>query len=79
MFQFQAEFRRFALRRDECKEFQEFKDLLESTHSLQDFYFSIYYRHPQHGDLLPINNNENYLFALGTALPLLRLFLQKGK
>lgn len=75
---FEAEFRRFSLKRDVCKDYQEFKELLERTHFLQEINFSIYYRHPQDGDLLPINNSENFMFALGTAVPLLRLFLQRG-
>lgn len=33
-----------------------------------------------HGDLLPINNDDNYHKAISTAIPLLRIFLQrKGK
>jgi len=76
---FEAEFRRFSLKRDICKEYQEFKELLQNRHLLEKVSFSIYYRHPQDGDLLPINNTENFLFALGTAAPLLRLFLQRGE
>ena len=30
-----------------------------------------------HGDLLPINNDDNYHKAISTASPLLRLFLQR--
>lgn len=33
-----------------------------------------------HGDLLPINNDDNYHKAVSTANPLLRIFIQrKGK
>lgn len=33
-----------------------------------------------HGDLLPINNDDNFLRAVTTARPLLRVFVQrKGK
>lgn len=30
-----------------------------------------------HGDLLPINNDDNYHKAVSTACPLLRIFIQK--
>lgn len=30
-----------------------------------------------HGDLLPINNDDNYHKAVSTANPLLRIFIQK--
>jgi len=75
---FEAEFRRFSLKRDQLESFSEFYDLLEQTHCLEKTTFSIYYRHPQDGDLLPINNKENFMHALGTATPLLRLFIQRG-
>lgn len=75
---FEAEFRRFSLKRDQLDSFSEFYDLLEQTHCLAKTTFSIYYRHPQDGDLLPINNKENFMHALGTATPLLRLFIQRG-
>ncbi|XP_057291115.1 partitioning defective 6 homolog gamma-like [Hydractinia symbiolongicarpus] len=75
---FEAEFRRFSLKRDQLENFTDFYDLLEQTHNLEKMVFSIYYRHPQHGDLLPINNTENFMHALGTAVPLLRLFIQRG-
>lgn len=40
----------------------------------------IFYTDPTHGDLLPINNDENLAKAISLAKPLLRLFLQrKGK
>lgn len=75
---FEAEFRRFSLKKTQLESFSEFYELLEQTHNLQKSTFSIYYRHPQDGDLLPINNTENFMHALGTATPLLRLFLQRG-
>lgn len=75
---FEAEFRRFSLKRDQLDSFSEFYELLEQTHCLDKTIFSVYYRHPQDGDLLPINNTENFMHAIGTATPLLRLFLQRG-
>jgi len=75
---FEAEFRRFSLKKNQLESFSEFYELLEQTHCLEKTPFSIYYRHPQDGDLLPINNTENFMHALGTAIPLLRLFLQRG-
>lgn len=77
-FQFEAEFRRFSLNRNHLKTYEEFYDLLANRHCLEKMRFSIYYRHPQDGDLLPINNTENFMHALGTATPLMRLFLQRG-
>lgn len=66
------------MKREQLENFTDFYDLLEQTHNLEKMVFSIYYRHPQHGDLLPINNTENFMHALGTAVPLLRLFIQRG-
>ena len=37
----------------------------------------IFYTDPTHGDLLPINNDENLAKAISLAKPLLRLFLQR--
>lgn len=75
---FEAEFRRFSLNRNGLKDYDQFYELLEQRHCLEKITFHIYYRHPQDGDLLPINNTENFMHALGTATPLLRLFLQRG-
>ncbi len=39
--------------------------------------FLISYTDPKDGDLLPINNDDNFARALHTAAPLLRVFLQR--
>ena len=46
--------------------FEEFKTELEQLHGLFEIPFFIYYTDPIHGDLLPINNDDN--FALGIVL-----------
>ncbi len=76
-FQFDAEFRRFALSRDgETRKFDDFYKLLEKIHVLMNIPFIICYTDPN-GDLLPINNDDNYLKALTTARPMLRLMIQR--
>ncbi|XP_065676033.1 partitioning defective 6 homolog gamma-like [Hydra vulgaris] len=75
---FEAEFRRFSLKRDLLKKYEDFYNLIENTHCLKKETFSIFYRHPHDGDLLPINNTENFMHALSLSLPLLRLFVQRG-
>lgn len=48
-------------------------------HRLDNTPFTTWYT-DVHGDLLPINNDDNLQVALTTAKPLLRLFVQrKGK
>lgn len=58
---FFSEFRRFSLKK--TLKFEEFKSELEQLHGLTDIPFFVYYTDPTHGDLLPINNDDN--FALG--------------
>ena len=60
--------------------FDEFYTLLEMLHKLKSLPFSIYYTDPKDGDLLPINNDDNFARALNIAAPLLRIFLlRKGR
>lgn len=61
--------------------YEEFKYLLAGRHGFSaDFNFLIWYTDPTDGDLLPINNDNNFERALLAARPLLRIFLQrKGK
>lgn len=76
---FDAEFRRFAVDRSNHQKFEDFCELLEQLHGLKSIPFLITYTDPE-GDLLPINNNENFVKALSTAKPLLRLVIQhKGQ
>lgn len=74
---FDAEFRRFALDRQSHGKFEEFQQLLEQLHQLGSVPFLISYTDPRDGDLLPINNDDNYARALYNARPLLRIIIQR--
>lgn len=82
---FDAEFRRFTLNRDKYRTFESFRELLEVLHLLKGSPsdnipptpFHISYVDPKDNDLLPINNTDNYLRALQTAKPSLRLVVQR--
>ncbi|XP_073538812.1 partitioning defective 6 homolog beta [Phyllobates terribilis] len=73
---FGAEFRRFALERSKPGKFEEFYGLLQHVHKIPNVDVLVGYA-DIHGDLLPINNDDNYHKAITTANPLLRLFLQR--
>ncbi|KAM8946212.1 partitioning defective 6 homolog beta [Pelodytes ibericus] len=73
---FGAEFRRFALERSKPGKFEEFYGLLQHVHKIPNVDVLVGYA-DIHGDLLPINNDDNYHKALSTANPLLRIFLQR--
>ncbi|MEE6506630.1 hypothetical protein FKM82_007769, partial [Ascaphus truei] len=73
---FGAEFRRFALERSKPGRFDEFYGLLQHVHKIPNIDVLVGYA-DIHGDLLPINNDDNYHKALTTANPLLRIFLQR--
>eukprot|EP00794_Sanderia_malayensis_P018948 gene18948-20854_t len=75
---FDAEFRRYSIKRGSLASYDEFHEFVRNVHRLYAIPFSIWYKDPLHGDLLPINNNENCSHALNTAQPLLRLFLQRS-
>ncbi|ESN93826.1 hypothetical protein HELRODRAFT_115315 [Helobdella robusta] len=72
-----AEFRRFTLTPSDTASFDDFYKLLESLHHLRNLSFSIWYTDHE-GDLLPINNNDNYACALKTARRILRLTILKN-
>jgi len=90
---FDSEFRRFSLDRGRYPTFEHFERLLEELHVLGPLRgrggqneddagssatpFVISYTDPKDGDQLPINNTDNYLRALSSARPLLRLHLQR--
>lgn len=77
--QFGAEFRRFSLERSKPGKFEEFYGLLQHVHKIPNVDVLVGYI-DIHGDLLPINNDDNYHKAVSTANPLLRIFIQrKGK
>uniref|UniRef100_A0A3B3ZNU1 Uncharacterized protein n=1 Tax=Periophthalmus magnuspinnatus TaxID=409849 RepID=A0A3B3ZNU1_9GOBI len=73
---FGAEFRRFSLDRSKPGRFDEFYGLLQHVHRIPNVEVVVGYA-DVHGDLLPINNDDNYHLAIATATPLLRLFLQR--
>jgi len=56
--------------------YDEFCQLVEGLHCLHSMPFVITYTDPD-GDLLPINNDENFAVALSSAQPVLRLHIQK--
>lgn len=73
---FDAEFRRFSVDRNKVSKFGEFSDIITKLHLLQNIPFVITYT-DVHGDLLPINNDDNFGLALATAKPVLRIIIQK--
>ena len=75
-FQFDAEFRRFSVDRSKVTKFDDFSQIITKLHLLQNDPFVITYT-DIHGDLLPINNDDNFGLALATAKPVLRILVQK--
>ncbi|XP_014438566.1 partitioning defective 6 homolog gamma [Tupaia chinensis] len=73
---FGAEFRRFSLDRHKPGKFEDFYKLVVHTHRLTNTDVTIGYA-DVHGDLLPINNDDNFCKAVSSASPLLRVFIQK--
>ncbi|XP_013861331.1 par-6 family cell polarity regulator gamma b [Austrofundulus limnaeus] len=71
-----AEFRRFSLDRIKPGKFEEFYKLILHIHRIANMEVMIGYA-DVHGDLLPINNDDNFCKAVSTAHPLLRIFIQK--
>ncbi|KAL4234130.1 Partitioning defective 6 beta [Mactra antiquata] len=80
--QFDAEFRRFSVDRGSHLKFETFRESVQKLHFLKDIPFTITYT-DAHGDLLPINNDDNFALALSTAAlstakqPVLRVLLQR--
>ncbi|XP_026879156.2 par-6 family cell polarity regulator gamma b isoform X1 [Electrophorus electricus] len=71
-----AEFRRISVNRVKPGNFQEFFTLMLHIHRITNMEVMIGYA-DVHGDLLPINNDENFCKAVSTAHPLLRIFIQR--
>uniref|UniRef100_A0A672I2X0 Partitioning defective 6 homolog gamma-like n=1 Tax=Salarias fasciatus TaxID=181472 RepID=A0A672I2X0_SALFA len=71
-----AEFRRFSVDRIKPGKFEEFYKLILHIHRIANMEVMIGYA-DIHGDLLPINNDDNFCKAVSTAHPLLRIFIQK--
>ena len=63
--------------REKLTKFAGFNEIVEVVHGLQSIPFVIAYTDPKDGDLLPINNDDNYARALTIARPLMRLLVQK--
>lgn len=57
--------------------FEEFQSMIQGLHRLKDIPFIVCYTDPKDGDLLPINNDDNYTLAISTAHPILRLMIQR--
>ncbi|XP_041853478.1 partitioning defective 6 homolog alpha [Melanotaenia boesemani] len=73
---FEAEYRRFALKRNGPGGFQEFYRLLQTIHRIHGIDVLLEYA-DIHGDLLPINNDGNFHKAVSSASPLLRIIITK--
>jgi len=73
---FDAEFRRFSLDKNKNTKFEEFLKFLTNLHKLSDVSFVLTYT-DVHGDLLPINNEDNFRKALYSGVPLLRILIQR--
>ncbi|KAL2094116.1 hypothetical protein ACEWY4_011428 [Coilia grayii] len=73
---FEAEYRRFALKRTNNGGFEEFYKLLQTIHRIPGVDVLLGYA-DIHGDLLPINNDDNFHKAVTSANPLLRIIIQK--
>ncbi|GAA6065492.1 par-6 family cell polarity regulator gamma b, partial [Tachysurus ichikawai] len=71
-----AEFRRFSVNRVKPGKFEEFFKLIMNLHRIANMEVMIGYA-DVHGDLLPINNDDNFCKAVSTAHPLLRIFIQR--
>ncbi|KAJ4928463.1 hypothetical protein JOQ06_016255, partial [Pogonophryne albipinna] len=71
-----AEFRRFSVDRIKPGKFEEFYKLILHIHRIANMEVMIGYD-DIHGDLLPINNDDNFCKAVSTAHPLLRIFIQR--
>ena len=75
--QLDAEYRRFMLSGERLMTFTEFHQLLEDLHRLKDVPFTVWFTDNE-GDLLPINNDDNFTRAVRTTKRLLRLTVLKS-
>lgn len=64
------------MKRSGAGSFQDFYQLLQTVHQIPRVDVLLGYT-DIHGDLLPINNDDNYHKALSSANPLLRVIIQK--
>ncbi|XP_038130768.1 partitioning defective 6 homolog alpha isoform X2 [Cyprinodon tularosa] len=73
---FEAEYRRFGLKRNSFGGFKEFYQILQTIHHIHGDDVLLEYA-DIHGDLLPINNDENFNKAVSLANPVLRIIITK--
>ncbi|XP_054476638.1 partitioning defective 6 homolog alpha [Anoplopoma fimbria] len=73
---FEAEYRRFGLKRNGPGGFHDFYRLLQTIHRIPGADVLLGYA-DVHGDLLPINNDDNFHKAVSAANPLLRVIITK--
>ncbi|XP_037538973.1 partitioning defective 6 homolog alpha [Nematolebias whitei] len=73
---FEAEYRRFGLKKNGSGGFKEFYHLLQTIHHIHGLDMLLEYA-DIHGDLLPINNDGNFHKAVSSANPLLRIIITK--
>lgn len=71
-----AEFRRFSVDKSKQRKFEDLYTKVEKLHRLKNDPFVITYS-DKDGDLLPINNDDNYNLALQTAKHILRIMVQR--
>lgn len=74
--QLDAEFRRFSVNKAKTQKFEDLYIRVEKLHRLMNDPFVITYS-DKDGDLLPINNDDNYNLALQTAKHILRIMVQR--
>uniref|UniRef100_A0A1B0D809 Uncharacterized protein n=1 Tax=Phlebotomus papatasi TaxID=29031 RepID=A0A1B0D809_PHLPP len=74
---FDAEFRRWSMKRSDQVSFEAFFKQVAHLHNLANLQFLISYIDPSDNDLLPINNDDNFGRALQTSRPNLRLIVQR--
>ena len=78
--QFEFEFRRFTVNRQELTEYDKFSSLIRESHRLpDDMQFTVSYTDPRTKDHLPITNNDNLLKAFLTAMPFLRIIIYRER
>ncbi|ESO06532.1 hypothetical protein HELRODRAFT_106160, partial [Helobdella robusta] len=72
---FDAEFRRFSIDLKKDWSLESFQNFVRDVHRLHNIPFDLTYTDHE-GDLLPLNNEENFHHALNVCRPLLRLVVQ---
>ncbi len=78
--QFEFEFRRFNVNRQELTEYDKFSSIIKESHRLPtDMQFTVSYTDPRTRDHLPITNNDNMLKAFLTAMPFLRIIIYRER